>query len=508
MDEGTTSTELAAPGVLRALPVAMAWYVVGLIGLVLAPGTDGTRDNRNWLLSLACLGFGLYVFWSHGGPRITAVGIYSFAFALFVGFSAVYQLVLPDPTALDFLHPALVCAYFGQVTTWLLFWTTAPAGRDGPKRTPWGDRRILRTTTAIGTALTLISLAKLAVEQPAQVEPDASRISFILDAAGFCGALLLAVGLLDRERHRPRPLAYLTPLAAFGVQIALSTGMGRLSLGALGFALLVVMSRHARGRLLKLSVLLVSPAALWFLASMRRREADEVVSVSQNGLESVVSPLQGFATLLHMSQLSDIPLAWGRTFVAAVVGLVPRAVWPHKPDGFGSEVVTVLHPGLVGTGHSDAALFQGEWIYNFGTVGLLLMVPCAGLIVRGVDRLIVWMSERRIDGVRALAGYGLAIIVAVGMPDLMWVGTFTWVVRGGMRAIVLGTAVLAILVLLQLSARATATLHAPRVTARRPAQPAQSGSGGPTPQRHASTFAARQGEAARCMSTTMMDTNG
>jgi hypothetical protein len=190
--------------------------------------------------------------------------------------------------------------------------------------------------------------------------------------------------------------------------------------------------------LAKSTVLIGAAPVLLALAKLRDAGGPRPgTTVHGNGLESVVSPLQSFASLLDHNNLGMLPYGWGHTFWAALVALVPSSVWSGKPVGFGAELVPILNPELVGTGQSDAALFAGEWLFNFGLPGLLLMVPAAGLAIRGLDHVLARSMSLPIDSRRAVVRYSAAVVAAAGLIDLMWVGSFTYVARTGSRLLIL-----------------------------------------------------------------------
>jgi len=412
---------------LATAATAATWYALGTVGLFLTTDLPlAGQRNAVFVLSSAALLFGVWVWWRHGGSAITAVGIYHFAFALFVGFAGLYLLF--SGTAEDSLVRALAWCYFGQVTTWLLFWTgDPPPARPAPKP---ANPALLRRMTWVGVAVA----AGAAAAAPHLLGTP----RHFAQAAGFVGALLLVLGLLGDERRSPL-LGCVAAAAAFTASMATSNSYGRLMLGSLGLALLVVISCRFRTRLLKAAVLACSAPVLVVFAQMRKDailDNHPNITINGTGLESVASPLKTFAVLLDYNDIGLFANAWGHTFLAALTALVPRAFWPGKPPGFGADLVPIVNPELVNSGHSDAALLQGEWLYNFGIAGLLLMVPITGLAVRAADRLLARAAARPLVDRRTLFVLGTAVIIAAGLPDLAW-GTFTFTARAGMRLLVL-----------------------------------------------------------------------
>jgi hypothetical protein len=412
--------------------VAVVWLGLGVAALTPAAAALDLESTRSTaaLATLAML-FGLWVFWCHGGRRITAVGIYNFSFALFVGFAGMYQVaVLPLGTSAGPLLTAVAWCYFLQVVTWQLFWTREPTSNVA--ETCEASPAVARWTTTLGFSVLLGAVL---------VSPEDSGPELLANAAGFVGTLLVGVGLLRGPRRRRWMCGAIVTSAALAVYVHfLFHGFGRIVLGSLGFGLLIALARHTPGRLSKAAVLLGAAPVLVVLAKARVDIVERVrpdVRTYENGLESVVSPLQSFASLLNYHHAGLLPNNWGHTFWAALVALVPRAIWPDKPIGFGAELVPFLNPALVGTGHSDAALFFGEWLYNFGLAGLVVMVPAVGLTVRGLDQLLVRAENRPLDTMGAVLQYAAALVTASGVIDLLWVGTFTYTARGGSRLLIL-----------------------------------------------------------------------
>jgi hypothetical protein len=386
-----------------------------------------------WLSALATL-FGLWVFWRHGGGRITAIGIYNFSFALFVGFAGLYNATSSPPgTSQDSLLSAIAWCYFLHVVTWLLFWAKeTPVSHGIPDVDPYVDPTVARWAVRLGV-LTLVAAVL--------VPPPGAESELLASAAGFIGTTLLGVGLLRGPyRHHWLLCGLVIGFAVAVYAYYLFHGFGRIVLGSLGFGLLIVLAQRNRGTLVKSAVLLSAIPVLISLAKLRVRTVAQIhpgISIHENGLESVVAPLRAFATLMTYHDFGLLPREWGKTFWAALVVVVPRAWWPGKPIGFGAELVPLLSPSLVGTGQSEAALFFGEWLFDFGLPGLLLMVPVAGIAMRGLDRLLARAMCLPLDSRGAMVRYTMAVVAAVGVIDIVWVGTFGYTSRTVFRLLIL-----------------------------------------------------------------------
>ncbi|WBB94165.1 hypothetical protein [Verrucosispora sp. WMMC514] len=418
------------PVIVRHGLTGLAWLTLGA-----AAYTVGSSDPDGWgysgTIALSALSavFGCWVFWRDGGNRITAVGVYNLAFALFVGFAGLYLAVKAgsdNPGAPLFAAQA-VC-YFSHVTMWMLFWgtTVAPARRPhSPQVTV--DGRTAGWAVTFGTALLAVAVT---------VALAAGHTTVLVMPAGFVGVLLLGVGLLLGPLGRRTLLCGAVLIAAFGIYFTyLFTGFGRIVIGTLALALLVVFAYRHTHRYAKTIIVGGAAPALLFLAALRAGGPGSTIDA--DGFGSAVSPFSSFAHLWQLDIWGYLPHAAGSTFWAAAVALVPRAMWPDKPVGFGSEIVPYLSPELAGTEHSAAALWHGEWLFNFGGWGLLVMIPVIGLAVRGIDRLLIRAAARPLTTPASLAGFVAAILAMVGLFDLLWVGSFTYMTRTGSRLVVL-----------------------------------------------------------------------
>jgi hypothetical protein len=195
-----------------------------------------------------------------------------------------------------------------------------------------------------------------------------------------------------------------------------------------------------RAGLIKLAVLAATAPAL-IIFSRLRVEFTATLNPNQTsdvtGFESVASPLLRFSQLMDLIQAGVLHLKFGETFFSSAVALFPRSLWPNKPVGFGAELAAIFRPDAIGTGQSEFALFHGEWIYNFGIVGLALMIPLVGLFVGSLNRWLVLASDQSLNSRAHLIGLAAAVVGVSGLPDLLWGGTELYIARAGERLVVL-----------------------------------------------------------------------
>ncbi|MDI6101298.1 hypothetical protein QLQ12_22030 [Actinoplanes sp. NEAU-A12] len=406
-----------------------AWAAAG-VGMLAVRWLIGTDARMAALggLSAVCVVFGLWIFWSHDGNRITAVGVYNFSFALFVGFAGLYHTFIqpPGPT-LDLILTAVSWAYFLHLVTWAIFWA---GHRPEPER-PFTVNR--GSPAVVWWGLALLSTAIWLVGEDA-----GTTTGFVLAAIAFAGTALIGAGLILRAEGWGWVVCGVTTAAAVAAYTQyFFTGFGRIVLASLGFTFLIVLSHRTRGRIVKLVVLVGAVPALTALAALRVALVAEMRNGTQeNGFESIVHPLYQFARLLALEDAGSVPHAWGQTFWAAVVALVPRRMWPEKPVGLGADLVPVLRPGLIGTNHSEVALYLGEWLFNFGIPGLFF-VPSAGILLRILDRYLVSAASSVLDRHDNLIRYTLASVAAAGVIDVLWAGSFSYASRTGSHVVIL-----------------------------------------------------------------------
>lgn len=139
-----------------------------------------------------------------------------------------------------------------------------------------------------------------------------------------------------------------------------------------------------------LALLLVAGlAALYVFAvsSGRNRGQDFTGSLGQGG-SAIISRSYGADALVASNQFVDSggQLLHGGTFLEIAYSWVPRLLWPDKPRSFsirfGEDVFSFSHS--VGS-EFFAPSYSGEWLLNFGPVGLLVGWSLFGVALARVD---------------------------------------------------------------------------------------------------------------------------
>jgi hypothetical protein len=400
-------------------PFIFAWMFIG-VGLNLL-GSDAAAAG----ISIAGIAHSAMGFIVHGRRRISAPGVYMLGTGLFGFFSGLYLIIDPIFGVLPHLLAAVNILYFGQILTYYLVWKPTdriapPVSREvDPRTVAWGQwMGFLLMAGSIGVNI-------LGIEDP------------MLDAAAFTGIILFAVAAF-RGPGRKALLAYIvTGLGVVGYSTYVFHGYGRLTLGALGVAVVATFAHRWRGGLMKIAVVIVLGPALMALAQNRADlSASLNAASSENGLESVVGPMYRFSQLISLDAVGDLAYTWGSSFVTSALALVPRQLWPGKPIGFGAELAMFFSPELAGTGHSDAALFAGEWLFNFSLVGVLASIPLVGWAVNWLDRKWISVSAAPLVERRELVAAVALTILGAGLLDLIWGGSFTYAAREGTRLVI------------------------------------------------------------------------
>lgn len=410
-------------------PALFWWATVGL-SIHLLGGLGVSRETTQILLASVGLAHAVVGFWTDGRQRLTAPCIYFFAAGLFIYFPGIY-MAFHDPITRGAvsLVPALTFSFFAQLLMYYVFWKPRDAGTAdvlpsaNRSVTTWGIWWGL-ILVAIGTGLSIANIGDVA----------------LVNGAAFTGVALLAVSSLRRSK-RVTLFAYAIIGATFYAYMTyVFSGFGRLELGGLALCIAMAAAHRWRGRAVKAALLLGIGPGLVYLAESRAAFTATLnpnQAATVNGLESVISPMARFGQLIDLEALGSIAHTYGMSFFSTLVVLVPRQVWPDKPIGFGAELAAFFRPDLAGTGHSELALFSGEWLFAFGFFGLAVMVPVVGYLVRWIDVAMVRAQGIELNDRRSLLAIVAITIIGASIVDLMWGGSFTYMARVAPRLLIL-----------------------------------------------------------------------
>jgi hypothetical protein len=412
----------------NAAAQAIAFHGISLVaaGMAYAPALNGNEQLSVILLGVVGITHSALIFVLHGGARISGTGILGLSSGLFVFYPAAYIYSSGADFSDDYVMHAAAAALFCQIVFSAATWSDAPRG-DLEHGTP--EKSIAANSGAMPAGLALLaigtSLSLLA----------GLGSTTLAGAASFVGVVLIAVASFSR---RLTILRFFAVAAAAAVYVfTMFDGGGRLVLGGLALTIAVALNLFKPTLPIKPAIIVALPAGLAILAADRSSRVRQLGS-NESGLESVVWPMERFSQLLEQSMDGTLPLRWLDSFYAAIVIFVPRSLWEEKPIGLGAQLTKMFRPELVGTGHSEAALIHGEFVYAFGLAGLAIFALLSILIARAVNRMLFSLNPASIQSFHDLAWIALVVIVAAGILDLVWVGTFGFASRTGQRVLVLG----------------------------------------------------------------------
>lgn len=397
----------------------MLWLVAGFIALIIG-STTGEVLLPLQVICWLSVAFGAWVFLSHGGPQITAPGMFCAASAVFIGYAGLWWGDHRGDSIPPELLQAASAGYFVTVVMYWAFWhrtrhPAIPAVRDRP---------MARESIVFGFTLTIVSLGLILTV------PAAYRVA---EAASFVGTLILAFGITGPNRFR---LVSVSTFAVIGLVAGFVVigfdGFGRLPVIALCAAVAIIFSVRQRTRLLKVASVVLTPIAAALLTSLRTERLG-------GGGGEVDSDVGGIWTLARLLEYGDhLDFAGGRTFYATTMIWFPREWWPSKPYGLETETVWLLEPHLANYGHSMVATVFGEWYYNFGWWGVALMALPVGLAVYWLDRARKHVVASPLETRQSVLLAVLTVAAVATVTDLVWSSTYTFATRMLLRAIVIG----------------------------------------------------------------------
>jgi hypothetical protein len=404
------------------------WVLVAVLATAMVvAGPASLAPVTSTVLALLSLAFGARSFVGHGGARITALGLFNFACAMFVGYSGLYWVTQPPG---DVSQRYLVVSIFGcfaaQLATTRLAWRRAAKG--------WQPATRVRCATSedanwVSGAGALVLLTALALRLTGAVGTD----SVVVSGVAFAAVVLVAVGTTSSPHYRIVSVSSLWPCGGFAIYTAVfHTGNGRLQVVALACAIALLVSVRLGTSGLKYGLLASTPLTVAWLAWYRLdliESTNPGGSANRTGLESMTSPLALLARLIETQWTTGEPLALGGTFVTAPLNLLPSWLAPAGPEALGYELVEFFAPEKTGTGYSMAVLTFGEWLYNFSFPGLVLMVPVMAWILIVLDR--QWARVARRDGRdrRVLVTMAMVVVLVATVGDLVWGGMHTYLMR-------------------------------------------------------------------------------
>ncbi|BCW20183.1 hypothetical protein NtRootA9_28910 [Arthrobacter sp. NtRootA9] len=374
--------------------------------------------------------FGVRGFIGNGGAQVTAVGLFQFSSALFVGFAGAYAGIEQDAR--------VTAAYLGTailagIALQLLVTIFAGAGKPS-SLTAFPETSEVNRLAGWGGGILLVLMA-------ADVLGFTKQYITLTEGAAFTSTTMIAVGLLWRENARLMSASSLIIAASFlAYAEVFHSGQGRLRIVALACVLAILFTIRFQRVLLKWLVVVAAPVALFWLAQQRLSLQETLAagaSAGRTGLESMTVPIVIFGQLLD-AQAEGFPKSWGYNLLSTLSPL-----FRGGPEALGYELVLIHSPAQYGTGFSVAATAAGEAVYNFGLLGILIAAPVLAMFLKLVDNLIRKNVElSHLGRVRLLT---LVVLAMVGgaVADLVWCGQHIFIMRTLTRLPILALVVLA-----------------------------------------------------------------
>lgn len=429
------------PQLITAATMALA---LGAVGVLLPGQSTSDLGTALFITSVANLALGFYVFLVHGGVFVTPTGLYFFSAALLVGGAGLYGS-LQSETALFASAAILVgnllvlVVRFRRAANWA---RPAPIFIE-PIEIQAGFRVWVWTA---GVGLLVVGVV---------FQNAGSTLGPLSAAVAFSGVALLMLGLATASAHRNARYLVLEVVGAglgFLVYYRLFFGgFGRLVMvalilcAALAINLIQPRSWHKPGLVVALIPALLVAGIIETTRGQQEENlgrfsvsADEIL-LEGAGLASAIGPLRTMVEVIDADDggLAVLERRYGMTFIESLTAPIPRAIWPQKPVGLGFAYSLALTPELAVFGHSLAALAYGEWYVNFGWLGFLVVPP---FVAYGLGLLDRWQLRTLTGGIRSRSGFIgvlMLLLLVSGIPDYVWVGTFTFAARSGVRVLVI-----------------------------------------------------------------------
>lgn len=408
-----------------------AFVIIGLVAALGFAQTQPSQYEAAVLIGFAVTLFGVRAFIGDGGSRITALGLFNLSTAIFVGFGAIYAGWTQDPRVpATYLGMAALGAFVPQVVVTLISW-----GRAQRVEVRFPEVKASRWITCWGAVGLAAAAAVKLGGAPEALGP-------YIESAAFTSITVLTVGLYWRPNARI--LSWATALVgalALVYAEVFHIGSGRLRIVALICAIGVIMTARFQRKILKWGTIAAIGPALYWLAQDRKDLQESLragASAGRTGLESMLEPIIVFGRLIEAHVEAGFHLSYGVNLLSYPFALLPATWFPNAPQALGYELVKITAPAKYGTGYSVVATSSGEAYYNFGVIGLALIIPVLIVLLRLLDGATVRAMSAESPGLYALLWIVFWTMLAGGISDLTWSGQHTFLTRASTRLPLLG----------------------------------------------------------------------
>jgi len=138
--------------------------------------------------------------------------------------------------------------------------------------------------------------------------------------------------------------------------------------------------------LARASLWIKQAAAYWADTFAGRRDLEEATSGATSRTDFIHQ-----VAYIHSMTPSEIPYQYGRTYSYFAVALIPRALWPGKPQAGSANGFFAISYGLLTEEGAKTTTFGmsllGEAFINFGWVGVIFVMLIQGLAISILERI-------------------------------------------------------------------------------------------------------------------------
>lgn len=368
------------------------------------------------------------------GSELTLAGGFRFACLVFICIAAFYAILDPEYSwRAESVRPFLVAC---TISIFLALVTYSAIAERRP-RVRWNTEitaafsAVPRPPLLIAATFLMATGAATSALLPDAYSELAGQSAFVVITALIPAAIPISALWAATSKSRLWWIRLLLPAA--GVILYWSfvfTGFGRITILALVVCGVAVLSWARPSWVWKAVLLVATPFGLV------QGFAVETDTGLTRGSGSLVSPLWDGAATLDFAGTPILPYAKGETYLANLVSWVPRSVWPDKPLGLGSTAVQWISPRQFGTGHSVAVTYVGEFVYNFGWLGVVLGSVALGAMLGFGDRYAFRTVARFRQGIWPICAFVTYVLLLSAQLDFVWAGTNAPVQRYGPRIFV------------------------------------------------------------------------
>jgi len=396
--------------------VAIAW------GWMLSSPVAGISSAIVFSCVLSILA-GVRAFIGHGKGTVTATGLYGLSTSIFIGYSG---LILVDQAnmqaVLKELALANVIGLTAQVATTVLAWGKPRRFQHKPFHTSKPSADWLARVGLCALILSILVHAAL------------PQMGIWTESAAFAAICITSAGLVLRENVRLFSWKTVIVLALVLLYSEFfHSGSGRLRIVALACAIAVILTARFPLRRLKVAIVAVLPLAIGWLASMRLELQESLSagsSAGRTGLESMTAPLEVFSLLVKSYSERQFVPEYGYNLLSVIATPIPESIWPNQPVSIGYELVQFVAPEKYGDGlFSTAATSSGEGVFNFGWMGIPIVIVFAASVLRLLDSAMNRRLQDATPTVLGVLGIVLAAMLAGAVADYTWSGVHTYIAR-------------------------------------------------------------------------------